>query len=77
MFLKIQNSLYSFQIITHVSTIYQTHYHQKHILKMCNINIFLTQKHKKQSSGHSSYGSYLCECTYMSTPKNKKELNHC
>jgi hypothetical protein len=30
---------------------------------MCNISIFLTRKHEKQSSGYNSYDSYLCECT--------------
>ncbi len=33
--------------------------------EMCNINIFLTQKHEKQSTGYSSYGSYICECTHF------------
>jgi hypothetical protein len=34
---------------------------------MCNINIFLTQKHEKQSIGYRSYGSYICECTLLAT----------
>jgi hypothetical protein len=38
MFLRIQISLDSFQIITHVPTIYQKHYHQN-VLKKCVILI--------------------------------------
>jgi hypothetical protein len=69
MFLKIQISLYSFQIITHVSTIYQEHCHQNIFRKCVILIFFLTWKHEKQSTGYSSYGSYICECTHIWTLK--------
>jgi hypothetical protein len=64
MFLKIQISLNSFQIIAHVFTIYYEHYHQN-ILKSSILILFLTRKHERQSTYYSFYGSYFCECTHI------------
>ncbi len=33
--------------------------------EICNINIFLTRKHEKQSISYNSYGSYIYESTHL------------